>query len=243
MINITESEVSYYPYPHILFKKIFSENIYNHLKDEFPTINELNFNSFDNKRHELKQSKYNLTNLDKNFNNIIKNKKFTFELYNFLKSETFINSLIFFLNSKNLNINYNSKENFYKKLIKRFILKKIDFTFEFSAINTDGGFINPHTDGPNKIITLIIPLIDNSKIYEVKNCGTKILETHDEKYSYNFMNKTVPWEAIKIVKEIPFLDNQMMMFIKTHNSLHSVGPIESFDNSLFRKSINFCICG
>ena len=126
-------------------------------------------------------------------------------------------------------------------MIKKFIFKKIDFTFEFSAINTNGGFINPHTDGANKIITLIIPLIDNSKIYNVKNCGTKILETHDEKYSYNFMNKVVPWESTKIVKEIPFLDNQMMMFIKTHNSLHSVGPMNSLDSLLFRKSINFCI--
>jgi hypothetical protein len=243
MINISESQVFYYPYPYILFKRIFSDYFYNHLKDEFPKINQLNFNTFDKKRGELKQSKYNLTNLDNNFYNIIKNKKFTFQLYNFLKSKTFIDSLIFFLNSKNLNINYNNKESFHKKLIKRVILKKINFTFEYSAINTNGGFINPHTDGANKIITLIIPLIDNPAIYKVKNCGTKILETYSDAYSYNFMNKTVPWELTKTITEVPFLDNQMMLFIKTHNSLHSVGPMESLDNSLFRKSINFCICG
>jgi hypothetical protein len=241
MVNISESEVFYSPYPHILFKNIFSEDFYNHLKNEFPSIDQLKYNSFDNKRNELKQSKYNLTSLENNFHEIIRKRKYTSQLYNFLKSEKFISSLIIFLNSKHLRINFNNNENFYKKMIKKFIFKKIDFSFEFSAINTNGGFINPHTDGANKIITLIIPLIDNSKIYDVKNCGTKILETHDEKYSYNFMNKIVPWESTKIVKEVPFLDNQMMMFIKTHNSLHSVGPMNSLDSLLFRKSINFCI--
>jgi hypothetical protein len=241
MINISQSEVSYYPYPYVLFKKIFSESFYDHIKNEFPTIMELKFNSFDKKRNELKQSKYNLTNFDNNFYSIIKKKKFTFELYNFLKSKTFIDSLIFFLNSKNLFLNFNNKESFYKKIVKRFILRKIDFSFEFSAINTDGGFINPHTDGANKLITLIIPLIDDLKIHNVQNCGTTILETNDERYCYNFMNKVVPWESVKKIKEVPFLDNQMMMFIKTHNSLHSVGPMKSSEPLLYRKSINFCV--
>ena len=241
MINISQSEVFYSPYPHILFNNIFNKDYYNYLKNEFPSISEFKFNNYD-KKNKLKQNKYNLTNLDPNFYDIIKNIKFTYGLFNFLKSKKFIDDIISFLKSKHLDINYNGNENFYKKLINKFVFKKIDFTFEFSAINTDGGFIKPHTDGANKIITLIIPLIDNPKIYEVENCGTRILETNDYRYSYNFMNKTVPLEHTKTIKEIPFLDNQMIMFIKTHNSLHSVGPMKSLDNSLYRKSINFCIC-
>ena len=43
-------------------------------------------------------------------------------------------------------------------------------------------------------------------------------------------------------REISFKKNQILFFVKTHNSLHSVGPMENIDNhSLMRKSINFSI--
>jgi len=126
--------------------------------------------------------------------------------------------------------------------IKKLILNKIDFTFEFSSMSSHGGFINPHTDGPEKLLTLIIPIISDSRIKNVKNVGTNILESLEDKYEYNFMNYAVPFESTRSVREIPFLENQILMFIKTHNSLHSVGPMTDVDsNKLNRNSINFCI--
>ena len=114
--------------------------------------------------------------------------------------------------------------------------------FEFSMISTDGGFIKPHTDGPNKILNFIIPIVDDEMICNVTNSGTKILSAKNDQFKYNFLNRTVPYEDTKNIREISFKKNQILFFVKTHNSLHSVGPMENIDNhSLMRKSINFSI--
>ena len=51
-------------------------------------------------------------------------------------------------------------------------------------------------------------------------------------------NKTVPFELTQEIREIAFKKNQLLLLIKTHNSLHSVGPILSeLNENLYRKSI------
>ena len=56
------------------------------------------------------------------------------------------------------------------------------------------------------------------------------------------MNYVVPFEDTEMVREIPFNENQLCIFIKTHNSLHSVGPMEKYNKeTIMRKSINFNI--
>jgi hypothetical protein len=112
----------------------------------------------------------------------------------------------------------------------------------FHLCRQKNGFINPHTDGPNKILTLIIPIITDPRIKNIKNSGTNILQSLEDRHEYNFMNYAVPFESVRSIKEIPFLENQILMFIKTHNSLHSVGPMsDAINDNLMRNSINFCI--
>ena len=73
-----------------------------------------------------------------------------------------------------------------------------------------------------------------------KNVGTSILSMSDSRHSFNFYNKTVKFEDSVEKKYINFSPNKMLMFIKTHNSLHSVGPIEPSNNQIkFRNSITF----
>jgi hypothetical protein len=241
MINLNNSEVYYKPYPYILFKDVFDDNFYKSLCSEFPNADELVKLDFDEKRNQHKQDKFYLTNLNKSFYKLISSKKNTTNLYNLLKSHSFLTHLINFLNKNNLRINYNIKLGALSK-IKKLIFKKIDFTFEFSSMSTKNGFINPHTDGPNKILTLIIPIITDPRIKNIKNSGTNILQSLEDRYEYNFMNYAVPFESVRSIKEIPFLENQILMFIKTHNSLHSVGPMsDDINDNLMRNSINFCI--
>lgn len=57
------------------------------------------------------------------------------------------------------------------------------------------------------------------------------------------INKTVPAENVKLVRNIPFKKNNMLCLIKTHNSLHGVGPIKSKskENNLYRNSLTIFI--
>ena len=63
-------------------------------------------------------------------------------------------------------------------------------------------------------------------ISKVENSGTSILNTDSDMYKFNFFNQTVPEEYVNKVKEIGFEKNQIFLFVKTHNSLHSVGHEE-----------------
>ena len=94
-----------------------------------------------------------------------------------------------------------------------------------------------------KIITEFPDTVDEgNEISELENVGTTILSTDNIKYKYNFQNITVPQDQTKKIDYVDFLPNQMMLFVKTHNSLHSVGPIIAKEKKdLFRKSINICI--
>jgi hypothetical protein len=115
----------------------------------------------------------------------------------------------------------------------------ISTTVEFSIMKSNSGFLKPHTDGSNKIFSFVIPVIDDDKILKAKNIGTSIRTTTDDKYKYNLQNNTVPFELTQEIREIPFKKNQLLLLIKTHNSLHSVGPITCETNeNLYRKSIS-----
>ena len=241
MINLENSQFFYDPYPHVLVKNIFEEKIYEDLKKEFPNPETDIFHSSDysKKRAVDKFKKFQIDNFfSKNFNNVIKNKKTSKLIYNFFKSEKFIYIIDKFLIDNHIKINLVKK-----KTWKNFFKKDFKVYFEFSSIPCDGGFIAPHTDSPNKIITCVMPIIDRLEISNLKGIGTSMLESTNDKYKYNFLNQSVPLSETKEIRYIDFSPNQMLLFIKTYNSLHSVGPIESTNSTktLHRKSINVCI--
>ena len=89
-------------------------------------------------------------------------------------------------------------------------------------------------------IGFVIPIIDDDKILNIKNIGTKILKAKSNEFKFNLFNKTVPFDETELIRELPFEKNQMSLHIKTFNSLHAVGPIKVIDQKeiIFRKSIS-----
>lgn len=245
MINLNNFKVYYEPFPHLIFSEIFDENLYSAICKEFPEIDKLELMK-DKIQNENKQIKYNLSDRHpskKEFVNFIKKCSYLKILYNYLVSEKFYEEInkILLKNYIDIGIKKLNKGISIKAQILKFLFNiRISTSIEFSAISCNSGFLKPHTDGSNKIFSFVIPIIDNDKIMNHKNLGTSIRAPIDDQYKYNFHNKTVPFELTKEIKEIPFKKNQLFLFIKTHNSLHSVGPIISnkTDNEiLFRKSI------
>ena len=93
-----------------------------------------------------------------------------------------------------------------------------------------------------KIITFIVPIIKNTEkeIENFKKVGTSILSMNNPKYSFNYFNRTMRLDETIEKKYVNFSPNKMLMFIKTHNSLHSVGPVEPLNDSIkFRNSVTF----
>ena len=236
MLNLSNHSFDYDPYPTAHFNKIFSDHFYKSLCEEYPDISELKI--VEDKKYNInKFNKFYLTNDHIDFNNLLKKKKNFFNLYKFLYSKEFFLKISEILLENNIDLKLNFEN-------KKFIFKKKNYNlfFEFSSIPCNGGFILPHTDSPKKIITFVVPIIKDSEkeIENFKKVGTSILSVTNPKNSYNFYNRTMKLEETIEKKYINFSQNKMLMFIKTHNSLHSVGPVQPLNNDIkFRNSITF----
>ncbi len=242
MINFDNSKFFYDPFPHCILDEFLENKIYDEICNEYP--DQSYFEEVKSKEGDDKFKKYRFANSQKNakiFDKFISSTKSTKKLYNYLSSEKFIKSLDkFFLNNQ-IELRFNNQENSnIKKIIKNLFFKKSKIDFEFSSIPMQGGYILPHTDGGNKLVGFVIPIIDNNNVYNAENIGTKIFRAKTNEYKFNFYNKTVPFEHAELIRELPFKRNQISLHIKTFNSLHGVGPIinKSNDQTLFRKSIS-----
>mgnify|MGYP000845540903 CR=1 FL=1 len=242
MFNLNNHKYFYEPYPHALFEKVFDERFYENLCKEFPVDGKFINIDFD-KQNQLKQKKFILNDTNKSFKEILKSKKNISDLYSYLSSQIFKKLILDHLEENYISLPKSEKnsQNIFKRIYKK-INKTKNFGFEFSMISTDGGFIKPHTDGMNKLISFVIPIVKDDSLLKITNSGTSVLKPIDDKFKYNYLNKTVPYEATELVRQIPFDKNQIFLFIKTHNSLHSVGPmINPHNKTIMRKSINFFI--
>ncbi len=242
MINFENSKFFYDPFPHCLFQEFLNKDVYNEMCNEFPSLSYFE-EIKDKHKNDNKHNKFRFMNSQesiKSFNKFINTTKATKEFYNYLNSDEFILSIDKFLKKNGIELRFNNQKSFSaKKFVKNLFSKKLRVDFEFSSIPLDNGYLLPHTDGGNKLFGMVIPIIDNVKIYNAKNLGTKILKAKTDKYKFNFFNRTVPFEETELIRELPFKKNQMSIHLKTYDSLHAVGPLIYKDNGkkLYRKSI------
>lgn len=243
MINLNNNKFFYDPFPHAMFENAFDKNFYDNICKEFPI--EQKFEKFDyDKQNQIKQNKFVFNDNHQSFKKMLKNKHNISDLYSYLTNQHFRKLILDFLEQNYISLSkYEFNQNILNRAYKK-IKKAKKFLFEFSMIPTDGGYIKPHTDGADKLVIMVIPIVDNENLSKIVNAGTKILKPTDDKYKYNYLNSTVPFEATEVIREIPFKKNQFFLFVKTHNSLHSVGPMinpSASDKTLMRKTINFFI--
>lgn len=96
--------------------------------------------------------------------------------------------------------------------------------FEFSALPANGGCLRPHTDIPSKVVTLIIPMLRPGDWEPQWGGGTDVLSPrpgNDPPEDYK-----ADLSAFNRVATYDYAPNQALVFIKSANSWHSVGPIQ-----------------
>ena len=249
MISLNKNTTFYKPYPHLIFENVFSDDDYQKLSDSFPKIDFLK--KIQNKEVLiLKQEKFHLNNVGmlKDFNFFISKNNVYKKLYDYLNTRDFLLNLYSTLEKKYITIENkfyekNNLINNFKKILRGHSTDQYTIEFEFSSIPLNGGYIKPHTDAKNKIISLIFPIDNEPKVHDCENTGTDIFESLSDQYQYNMTNKTVPVEKVKLVRTIPFKKNNMLCLIKTHNSLHGIGPIKekSQKDNIYRNSLTIFI--
>jgi hypothetical protein len=103
-------------------------------------------------------------------------------------------------------------------------MTKLKTRWEFSLLPADGGCLRPHTDIPSKLLTVVLsmrPIGDETWLPEWGG-GTDVLrptgETPPDDYKADL-------SAFEVVHTYPYVPNQAVVFVKSKDSWHSVGPI------------------
>jgi len=113
--------------------------------------------------------------------------------------------------------------------------------FEFSLIPADGGGLKPHTDIPEKVVTLVLgmrPTDDGDGWDDAWGGGTAILRPTPGAPPPDDYGAGL--EAFDVVHVMPYGSNTCVVFVKTADSWHSVGPLTGPPRA-FRRTVTINI--
>ena len=247
MLRLNTLYFEYEPFAHGISNNIFDDELYMKLVDEFPNIKFLK--KMTAKDETSKFNKYNLSirSHPKEFNQYLSKSKCYLDLINYLRSTDFKIAILDILKKNNIDLGLTIKKlskkekivRVMKKLTPNFLnnyIQDLDINIEFSSIPTKLGYLKPHTDGQFKYASIVIPIVSNNELDKLHS-GTNFHEAKDIKKTFNYVNNTLDFNEVNLVKYIPFKKNSFLIFLKTHNSIHSVGPLSGQNENLYRNSI------
>jgi hypothetical protein len=73
------------------------------------------------------------------------------------------------------------------------------------------------------------------------NHGRDVNRPKEVRHCYNYTNQRVDFDDMEVVHTYEYEPNQAVLFIKTHNSWHSVRPMAGIGSSAFRKTLTINI--
>jgi hypothetical protein len=118
---------------------------------------------------------------------------------------------------------------------------RLSTRFEFSMLPADGGYIRPHTDSPQKLVTLVVSMRNADEWQPHYGGATEMLRPKDSKQSFNFVNRYLEFEDCETLKAFDYVANNCTVFIKTFNSLHCVRPMLGAGSREMRKTLTINI--
>jgi len=107
-------------------------------------------------------------------------------------------------------------------------------------LSGNGGNIRPHTDAPQKVITLVIYMVRPGEWNPAFAGGTSALKPLDVRKTYNDVNIQLGFDEVQCLYTYDFVPNGCVVFVKTFNSYHAVYPIQGRED-LPRKSLTINI--
>lgn len=203
MLTLTQARFRYEPYPIGLATEVFARADYDRLVAAYP--DEAPFKQLTGAYNKWSLSQRNNPN---EYLAFVTNHPVWMPFYRYLKGQIFLDALFACLDQAGIEPP--------KPPLKT--------RFEFSSLPGAGGGIEAHTDIPSKVITLIIPMLAPETWDPAWGGGTDMLRPLDPWRRYQDYKE--PRKAFEVVQSFPYAPNQAVVFIKTFNSWHAVGPIQ-----------------
>jgi hypothetical protein len=240
-------DVRYDPYPLAVLRPALDPELYTRLVDSFPDPSWFAV---------ARQYPYKLalgkSNAEENYERFIASNAEWRRFREHVTSAEFVRSIVEFLKRHHIAVNVGHALDGRRQRLTRALGRlrqgklplptgKLSARFEFSTLRADGGVVAPHTDAPQKIITMVLAMIKEGEWPESFGGALDVNRTTDPSFAFNWNNRQVPWDKIEIVDSIPFRPNQCIVFVKTHNSLHSVRKMTEVGSQALRKSVTIVI--
>jgi hypothetical protein len=226
ILDLQSAHFAYEPYPIGIVRNIFKSSLYRRLVDTYPRIDYFHFMQ----HHGDKWSLSEVNNPDIYYKFLKSNADWE-RLYDEVKSKEFIEQVLESLCAFKIDLGISTKQNrnYFSEVLSRILGKsstrKLRARFEFSMMRADGGHIFPHTDSPQKLITLVVSLVHPNEWDQSWGGGTDLMRPLDPSDNFNLLNRYLKFDEVEIIRTMPYEPNQCVIFVKTFNSLHAVRPM------------------
>ena len=245
MLNFDLLELRCRPYPIGVIRPAMSEDIYAECLSAFPDVDRFEYIGEIGHKWSLSE-KY----ASRHYRHLIKHEPVWRSLHRWVKSRAFIEGAFEALSGRDVDLGYETPS------LNRGVQQRIKtmwrgrgrradlYTsrFEFSMLPASGGSVVPHTDNPEKVITIVISMVGDGEWPANYGGGTDVLQPYDERMTFDRLNDRRPdFKEFEILDTYPFASNQAVVFAKTFNSWHGVRPMAGPDDGLMRRSITINI--
>jgi hypothetical protein len=248
MLSFKDVNFLYEPYPIGVARSVFEESFYNELVNSFPPSDLFNFMAYHGNKYSLSE----INNPDA-YHQYVRSSRPWHEFYQWIKRPEFPGEVLSMLCEHNIDLDLqnaprNNSAPFRRTLLDKLRLRQsnsggtnLSARFEFSMLPADGGFIKPHTDSPQKIITLVMGILHEGEWDPSFGGGTEVLRPRDTTNNFNFKNRYLEFDDVETLRTFEYSPNNCVIFIKTFNSLHGVRPMKAPGHSLMRKTLTINI--
>ena len=214
-INFDHVEFRKDPYFIGVAHKVFEEDVYQSLVETFPPLDLLP------RWQPGKYNKYALNESQASFHSYIAKHPLWGAFHHSIKSPAFPQFLVTMIKAYGGTVTH---------LVDQWFTR-----FEFAAMPADGGYIKPHTDTVQKVITLVFSMVKPGDWNPAFGGGTDVLNPRD--LSQPLTDYEAPLDTFEKVYTYEYVPNQCVIFVKSANSWHSVGPMTGVGSSMLRRTI------
>jgi len=248
MFRLDDLDLRYEPFPIGIIRPAMDEQVYAGLLDAFPPIELFQDYAYMGKRG----AKLTLSEKEdpRGFHRFVRSQPRWREFTEYVKSDDFIFGVLELLHRHHVDLGIR-RISPARRAWKRAravasgrlatAVPRLASRFEFSALPANGGYLPPHTDAPSKVVTLVLSMVRPGEWNPVLGGGTDVNRPKSTRHAYNHMNELADFEDMEIVHTYDFQPNQLLMFVKTFNSWHSVRPIRGTPADPLRRTLTINI--
>lgn len=246
--SFEDLKLQYDPYPVGLIKPLMDEGTYGEFVQRFPDRDLLTSHASAGRQGD----KFTLSEkLDpKGYRRFIASDPVWSEFHRWVKSDAFIYGMLDALARQHVDLGFRrmsrtrrTAERVYGRLRGKrpAELSRLRSRFEFSALSAAGGHLRPHTDSPGKLVTVVVSILGEEGWDPSVGGGTDIDEPLLDAHKFNHVNGKAEFEQVRKVASFEYAPNQAVVFVKTHNSWHSVRPMTGENQNVLRRTLTINI--